>query len=83
MNELPEKWAIKGNDKIAHFIKQYFNSINKDNYNWNFNYNIFYFEGKTNAESISTLPDVYTEISFETFERLVFKINKTKNYELW
>lgn len=23
------------------------------------------------------------EISFETFERLVLKINKTKTYELW
>jgi hypothetical protein len=83
MNELPEKWAIKGHYSISKVLKQYFQSINKDKYNWNFNYAIFYYIGKYNADSNSFLPNDYTEISFETFERLVLGINKEKHYELW
>jgi len=83
MNKLPEKWAIRGNYKIAHIIKQYFKSINKDNHDWRFCYDNFYSNDINNAMSFSFLPAGYTEISFETFERLVLKINKTKTYELW
>jgi hypothetical protein len=83
MNKLPKNWAIKGNYNISKILKQYFQSSNEDKYDWKFSCDIFYYHGKNNANSNSYLPNDYTEISFETFEKLVLGINNQKIYELW
>ena len=83
MNELPKMWYIKINEKNNKIVQnaRYNKTISlpkgyitsnllnpKINNSWRFEY---------------IKPVEFVEISFETFEKLVLGINKTKKYELW
>lgn len=91
MDELPKNWWIKITNKNQLIISEWYGRgrlLEINNIAGMVLWNGGTLEKGTNPENITISKDrngydFGNEISFETFERLVLKINKTKNYELW
>ena len=89
MNKLPENWFIKINVKNQLTVsKWYGRNLKTDEIAGMVLWKDGKIEKGYNPQTIIISEgqngyDFGTEISFETFERLVLEINKEKHYELW
>jgi hypothetical protein len=78
MNKLPKLWYCKCLDENQ---REIFVKWRKGNYSGTREQSVM-----TNEPCwyyLSQVKNSHTEISFETFERLVLGINREKHYELW
>lgn len=77
MNELPMYWCVEATNNNWKVLFKW------ANFSWQWrNVHKYVTCNKTHMSSLNDNSS-YTEISFETFEKLVLGINKETIYELW
>jgi hypothetical protein len=88
MNELPEAWYVIVTKQNKNILSEWRSCSNLNvgeivgMVKWNEDNKIT--KGHNPIKHVNTKAYTFgNEISFETFERLVLGINKTKTYELW